>query len=141
MTTSDHRPAHSRWTALPIALVLLLVPGCGSQTWRRDLPVAQREAAEKNRVVLLAFTKAFSPACWKMDSGTLEQSDIRRQLQHFICVQLDADRKRDVAATYGVRGVPTFIALHPDGGVLTRSEGYQTPESFLTFLHLAENLK
>lgn len=130
-----------RLFALAAGLVCLVLAGCGSQTWRTDLMGAQRQAAQETRIVLVAFTRIWSPACWHMDSHTLSEPDIRRQLERLICVRVDADRQRKLADAYNVGDVPVFITLHPDGGLLTRCQGYQAPDSFLTFLRVAEKLK
>jgi thioredoxin-related protein len=129
------------WPGSVGCLCAVALAGCGSQTWRKDLLAAQQEAVANDRLLLVGFTKVWSPACWKMDSKTLDQPDIRRQLQHFICVCVDADRERGLASTYAVREVPTFLAVHPDGGILSRCEGFQSPDSFLAFLRLAEQMK
>ncbi len=132
------RARHVVW---PVLLCTALT-GCGSQTWDKDLVRARSLAAQDHRPVLAAFAKAWSPTCWRMDAHTLRQPDIQRQLTRFNCCRIDADRNRDLAEAFAIRQVPTFIVLHPDdGGLLTRCQGYQSPETFLTFLRLAEDLK
>ena len=74
------------------------------------------EVLEADRPVLVDFTAAWCPPCRTMDP-IVEAISAERDDLHVVTV--DVDDSMDVAATYGVLGMPTFMLFRAGEPVLT----------------------
>src|SRR4051812_22630929 len=74
------------------------------------------EVLESDRPVLVDFWAAWCPPCRLMnpilDELAAERGDIK-------VVSVDADREQDLAARYGVLGLPTFVVFDNGAPVTT----------------------
>ena len=69
---------------------------------------AQLEPAITAEKALLYFTAPWCAPC-KMFGPIIEQ--FKEENPNVMVVKIDIDEKRDLATLYGVRGIPTVIAL------------------------------
>lgn len=106
-------------------------------SWQTDLPKAQAQAKDQNKLVLMDFTGSdWCGWCKKLDADTFskpEFADYARK--NLVLVQLDFPANKPqsdelkaanaaLAKKYSVQGYPTLIALKPDGTVAWTQVGY-----------------
>jgi thiol:disulfide interchange protein DsbD len=85
-------------------------------SWEKQ--VDQSEAQKRPQLVL--FTADWCPACEDFESHVLTKKDVTAKLQEqFILTQIDlSDRagpNNGIAATFGVKVIPTLVIVGPDG--------------------------
>jgi len=85
-------------------------------TWEKQ--VDQSETQKKPQLVL--FTADWCPACEDFEAKVLSRKDVTAKLQeHFILTQIDLSDRRgpnnQIAATFGVKVIPTLVIVGPDG--------------------------
>lgn len=91
-------------------------------------------AAERDRPAVLVFGAEWCGWCRKMESVTLLDEQVQQMADDFVWIEIDIDDNDELAARYGVRGVPETIILNEDGGVIGSESGYLPPEQFAEFL-------
>ena len=109
----------------------------GGLQWFTDLPPAQAQARNENKLVLLDFTGSdWCGWCMKLDEDTFSKPEFADYAKkNLVLVQLDFPEKKPQAESlkqanaalqkkYGVDGYPTLIAMKPDGTVVWKQDGY-----------------
>lgn len=130
MTTSRLRTGG---IALAVLLGLLLsAEVCFGVPFVKDAEKVLGEPLERPAVVF--FGAQWCGWCRKMDTVTLTHESVEAMADDFIWVQIDIDQKEQLAAQYGVRGVPETIVLNTHGAVIGNLSGYVPPERFVEFL-------
>jgi len=100
---------------------------------KKGRPAEAKEPANVPRPRLLFFTAGWCGYCRKMRGTTLADAAVKKELERYHITYVDIDAEPALADKYGVRGVPTYVAL--DGSkVLKRASGYQPPAQFVTWL-------
>lgn len=152
MTPFDHpiaetkRPAPNRWRAVllvGLALLLYLVFVHSSpdlEGWGEDFGAAMRQAAAKDRKILVAFYMPGCAPCAIMDRSVLPAPRVKETLRDFELVRLDATVRTDIAAHYEVYGTPTYAVVDAKGRLLSKREGTLTVDEFVDFLKRAASL-
>jgi protein disulfide-isomerase len=102
--------------------------------WRGEYAAAKREAAEKNRPLLLYFAADWCPGCRQMKVTTWADEKVEAALREYVVVKIDVDREPGLAEQFGVNPLPALIVLSPAGELLGFRAGYQSPEEFLSWL-------
>jgi thioredoxin-related protein len=106
-------------------------------TWLTDVPKAEVQAKDGNKLVLMDFTGSdWCAWCKKMDKDTFAQPQFADYAQkNLVLVQLDYPANKPqpddlkaanaaLAKKYNIQGYPTLIALKPDGTVVWTQVGY-----------------
>lgn len=121
--------------------------------WLTDLPKAEAQAKDENKLVLMDFTGSdWCPWCKKMDKDTLEQQQFADYAQkNLVLVLVDFPNSKPqsaelkaanaaLAKKYGVDGYPTLIAVKPDGSVVMTQVGYLEggPQAFIDEIDAAK---
>jgi uncharacterized protein len=76
-------------------------------------------AARRHQPVLLSIVASWSEACARMDRETFAQPAICDLMASTVVpVRVDADRRPDVAARYGLGAWPSTVFLGPEGALL-----------------------
>lgn len=111
-------------------------PGAGGTGLRlgSDLDGALRQARQDGRQVVVYVHASWCGHCRRMEEATLSDPAVLATASRHIWVGLDLDHHPEPAARYRVRGVPAVVVLAPDGSVLARREGFQTPGELLAML-------
>lgn len=106
-------------------------------TWLTDVPKAEAQAKDENKLVLMDFTGSdWCGWCKKLDADTFSKPEFSDYAQkNLVLVQLDYPAHKQqsdelktanaaLAKKYNIQGYPTLIALKPDGTVLWTQVGY-----------------
>lgn len=105
-------------------------------TWRENFNAALEEAAAVDRPVLLRFTAEWCLPCQVMDKNVFPDESVQSALlQRAIPVKIDIDQSanRELAARYGIRGIPTMVLVDAQGHELARG-GFMSAEALVEFL-------
>lgn len=102
--------------------------------WLTDYDQALAAAAGQNQPVLLAFKASWCPPCREMDNQVFSQEAAAAALSDWVPVSVDFDKQRKVVREYDIRGVPTFVALAPNGQEIARTSGGMSLQDFAGFL-------
>jgi uncharacterized protein YyaL (SSP411 family) len=87
--------------------------------WREWGDAAFKEAADKDRLILLDISAVWCHWCHVMDETSYSDPEVVRLLnERFVPVRVDTDRMPDVNERYNMSGWPTTAVLAPTGEVL-----------------------
>lgn len=130
---------------------ILVAFSCGSASaaegegleWRSNLPGAQREAHQRQKLVLLHFGSESCGPCRRLEANVFSLPGFGAELsEHYVAVKLDADRFPSTAKMYGVKTVPVDIITTPDGAVIERLTSPQSAEAYVgAMLKIAQDFK
>ena len=129
-----------RSSSILILSMLILVGGAaagereGAVAWR-ELDAALAEAAAVNKPVVVHFTAEWCGWCKKMKREVYARPEVAAALNaDFVPAMVDTDRRPDLKARYGVRGLPTIWFLTSEGKGITAIPGYVDAPTFGTVL-------
>lgn len=106
--------------------------------WAPDYEQALAAASEKNQPILLAFKATWCKPCRDMDNKVFARQEAADALSGWVPVHVDIDEQRKLAAKHDISGVPTLVALSPDGKEIDRESGGLSLQDFAGFLARAE---
>ena len=153
------------WTAL-ISFVGLVVVGMSVDTGATTSPTREgalpasaigkrvewtdfgsglARAQSEDKPVLVTFVTGWCPYCTKMSRKTWSASSVASRVEEFVMVKVDAEKAGrangpsgpELAARYGVAGYPAQLLLDPEGRVIARFDGYQSPGELLDWIDRA----
>jgi len=107
--------------------------------WSEDFAAAKEQAARERRPMFVDFSAAWCPPCNQMAREVLPVQRVTEALRGFIPVHVDVDRDRDLATSFRVEALPTFLVLSPEGREVHRFTGYRSADELL--LEIAEARK
>lgn len=99
-------------------------------SWRSDLESAIKSAQNSGEPIMADFYTDWCGWCKKLDSDTYSDDKVDTLSKDFICVKVNADSDRALAAKYNVRGYPTILFLNSNGDVIGTIVGYRGPAEF-----------
>ncbi len=109
--------------------------------WVDGMPAGQQLAQEADKPMVVLFTASWCPPCQSLKKNVLTKGEVSDALKAgFIPVQIDlTDRSAsnpnlDVAQQYGVQGIPTVIAMTPEGEPIGTYAGGDLVETFTGWL-------
>jgi thioredoxin-like negative regulator of GroEL len=99
--------------------------------WRSDYNTARREAAEKDRPIILDFGTEDCLWCKKLDAVTFRDAAVVKRLNgQFVALRIDAGKEPVLAEKLGIQAYPTVVLASPEGKILDRIEGFKEPGHF-----------
>ncbi len=103
-----------------------------SDTWRHDFEIAESEARQLGRPMLVHFHAKWCGPCQEMEHGVLRDPVLLKQLRTgFVAVKVDSDERPDLRKRFRIERLPSDVFLDPRGYVLSRSSGIHDRESYL----------
>jgi uncharacterized protein YyaL (SSP411 family) len=100
-----------------------------------DLDAALSASAEAGKPVMIHFTADWCGWCKKMQREVYAQTDVAALInERFLPAMVDTDRRPDLKARYGVRGLPTIWFLTSTGEGITYVPGYVDAPTFRQLL-------
>jgi thiol:disulfide interchange protein len=114
--------------------------------WADGMPAGQQLAKEADKPMVVLFTAGWCPPCQQLKKEVLTTGEVRDALRAgFVPVQIDltdqsaSNPNLAIAQQYGIGGIPSVIAMTPDGQPIEAYNGDRTPASFTAWLsRLAE---
>ncbi len=110
--------------------------------WRSSFSQAVAEADEAGKPVFVMFTADWCGPCDQMKAWVYSDQDIADTLDaDFVPVMVDLSYEglpdQEIALRYGVQGLPTLIALAPNGDPIRASAGYLSKRELRSWLQSA----
>lgn len=102
--------------------------------WRFDFASALKEAKTNSIPVMVDFYTGWCGWCKKLDSDTYSDQKVNALAKEFICVKLDAEKNRDIALKYNIRGYPTILFFDSNGAEQHRIIGYVDAPKFIQIM-------
>ncbi|MEM6506054.1 MAG: thioredoxin fold domain-containing protein [Planctomycetota bacterium] len=109
--------------------------------WADGMPAGQQLAKEADKPMVVLFTAGWCPPCRALKNNVFTDGGVQQALQAgFVPVQIDltdqsaANPNMEVAAKYGVRGIPTVLAMTPDGVPFAEYAGGDSTGAFNQWL-------
>ena len=96
----------------------------------------QEIAKKQDKNIFLYFGATWCPPCQMMKASVLPDERVKAKLDKLIVVIIDTDNARDLAIKYNVAGIPCFMIVTPDGGVLKRHSGLFSVNEMTEWLSL-----
>lgn len=103
--------------------------------WSEDFTSAWEEAKRLKRPMLVHFYADWCGPCRQMERTVLNSARVLKQLEgHFVAVKVNSDKQPDLIQHFNVRALPSDIFVDPNGSgtLLSQTEGYQSPERYLS---------
>ena len=101
------------------------VPRAGTETvWLTDYDAALKQAQATNKLVVVDFFATWCGPCKMMERDTFADKKVRQQLTNFVTLKIDVDRQPQLAAKYGIEGMPTTLVIDATGKPLARAVDY-----------------
>lgn len=106
----------------------------GKIAWLTSLPDALEAARTQHKPILVDFFATWCGPCRLMDEETWPQAEVVAAAGKYIAVRLDVDANQQVAAQFGVTGIPTVVLLDASGKEQARSVGLVDAAGMLELL-------
>jgi len=133
---------------LCLILLAILLTSCGEKRiadkerfvlkWYDSIEEARQISEAEKRPMLLSFEVAWCPWCKVLRESLYANPSVIDSLKEFVCVMIDSDRQKSIAADYGVSVFPTIVVTDSYGNELTRLIGLYSAEIFLKRLNQAK---
>ncbi len=99
--------------------------------WRTDYVAARREAADKDRPLVLDVGSADCLWCKRLDATTFRDPAVVRLInRQFIALRVDASKDPTLAEKLRVQAYPTVLLASPDGKIVDVLEGFKEAAPF-----------
>jgi thioredoxin-like negative regulator of GroEL len=106
--------------------------------WRTDYAAARREAAEKDRPLVIDFGTENCFWCKQLDLRTFRDVAVVRALnERFVPLKIDAQREPELTSRLRIQTFPTIVLAAPDGKILDTIEGFREATPFQEYLQRA----
>jgi thiol:disulfide interchange protein DsbD len=117
----------------------------GAIPWQLDYEKALTMARAENKPVFVNFTGVTCVNCRAMEANVLPAPDVRKELDHFVPVELYTDRptpedrgnQQILLKLANTTANPTYAVVTPDGKLIKALEGRRTVAEFAAFLQEA----
>jgi len=127
--------------AMPTALLLALVASLAAAQDATEGPIAFGEientfarGVAEERVTIVYFTADWCAVCRKMERVVFADAGVRAAAAPFVWAKVDIDDQPELAAMFGIRGVPSFALLNVNGELLYERSGALNVSSMLELL-------
>ncbi len=100
--------------------------------WRSDYNTARREAASKNRPLVIDFGTEDCFWCKKLDASTFHDPSVVSVMnEKFVPLRIDANREAQLAGALHIQSYPTVVLASADGKILDFQEGFLEAPRFM----------
>jgi len=107
--------------------------------WANDLTQAKANAAATGKPILMEFSASWCPTCRAVKRNVWPDKRVEDAVNsRTIPLAVDVDAQKELAAKYGVNGIPAFIVTDATDHVLARAEGYLSADGVMALIDSAE---
>lgn len=106
----------------------------GGAVFEKNLQVAMRLAEADKKVAVVIFTSPTCPWCRRMAATSLTDAKLAALNNQVVWAKVDVEAEPEVAATFGVEGVPAVAVVSSQGDLIALKTGYQTAAQLMQFL-------
>lgn len=107
--------------------------------WQTDLTSAKALAKKDDKPMLVVFSASWCPPCQALKKKVYPQASVKKALEAWVPVYVDADANEDLAKKHNIEGLPTLLILDASGKELSRQVGCNPTSTF--FLKFLEDSK
>lgn len=118
---------------LILALCLVLFAMSVRAEEFKTIDEALAAAKKDNKHVFLYFGATWCPPC-KVMKQVFKDDEVKKKLDKMPYVMIDIDENKQLMKQYGVKSIPDYMILKPDGKVLKRAKGSMGKEKFSGWL-------
>lgn len=100
----------------------------------QDLDKAKQEARVEGRYIIVDVYADWCGWCKKMDANTFHDEGVSDFINsNMVALKLNSDKGvgREIAAKYGVTGLPTILYLDYKGELVEKKSGYKSPTQIM----------
>jgi thioredoxin-related protein len=118
-------------------MVLVLVPQSYAGTWLKSVTAAQKEAKEKNQLILVDMFAEWCGWCHRFEKDVFPAKVFQDATADMVLLRLNTEDGKEgsqMARRFGITSLPTFLLLTPDLGPAGTIRGYAPPEPFVKSL-------
>ena len=98
---------------------------------------ARSVAIQERKPMILFFYSLNCIFSQQMLEETLNDENVTRLSQQFVCVKIDESRQRKMCEEYDVKGTPTIQFINPQGILLQRLKAKKSPGELLPQMQIA----
>jgi thioredoxin-related protein len=127
--------------AFVVALTLVIAPlaAVAGETAGRigwlTYDAAKAKGENQSQKYFIYFSSRNCGYCRMLESKTFSNTDVSAYInENYIPVQVDIDKERKIAASFGIRGVPDLRFLARDGATIGRWIGFTEADHLLQLL-------
>lgn len=122
----------------PIIVILtgIVISADGNAFTSLSFTNALAVGKEENKPVIVKFEADWCHFCKLMDANSFSDDRVIKTMEDFIVIKVNVETPegRVLVNRYKVRGLPTLIGLNPEGKLIYRRAGYQSPEKLIKSL-------
>lgn len=120
---------------ITFSLIVISVNQSLAGEWLHDFRTAQTKAQQNDLPILLHFHASWCGPCQQMERTVLNTLALKSLFgKRVIGVKIDSDDNRHLVDRFNVQSLPSDILLTPTGTIITRTDGMQAKNSYLSFL-------
>lgn len=97
-------------------------------TWVEDHDDGLNMAREENKPVVLVLYADWCPWCKRLLDETFTDVEVQRFKDQFVWIKINSEKETSLKALYEQTGFPLTVILTPQGDVVERLSGFQTPQ-------------
>lgn len=117
------------------SLIVMSINQSLAGEWMHDFRAAQQLAQEKDLPLLLHFHASWCGPCQTMNRTVLHTQAVTMQFgKRVIAVKIDSDANQGIVSKFNVRSLPSDVLLTPTGTIISRTDGMQPQNTYLSFL-------
>jgi thiol-disulfide isomerase/thioredoxin len=99
--------------------------------WHKDFGALARP----DRNLIVKFEAPWCGACQQMNRETITNRDVISMIKgNFIAVSINVDENKKLVDQLQIESIPTVLLMSPQGKILRRAVGYQTPDKLLRLM-------
>lgn len=92
--------------------------------WLTSLEEASNVARETGKPIMYDFTAKWCGPCKRMDRDFWPRADVVELSKKFVCVKVDYDKEKTLAAKYRITAIPNVVLTDPWGRGLLGQRGF-----------------
>src|SRR5260370_1395609 len=120
-----NHPIGACFVALCCGAVMSFAARADEVQWRKSYSEARKEAAEKDKLLLLDFGTEHCHWCRRLEAETLRDPAVLAVLNdQFVPYKVNVQHDTQLMEALHIQSYPTLVFAGPDGKILSTQEGY-----------------